>query len=48
MQDPEQAARYKDKLTRELGRTVIASLEDGTTEDLVLFQAGDHLSLIHI
>jgi len=36
MQDPEQAARYKDKLTRELGRTVIACLEDGTTEDLVL------------
>jgi Flp pilus assembly CpaF family ATPase len=36
MQDSEQAARYRDKLVRELGQTVIACLADGLTEDLVL------------
>jgi type IV secretion system protein VirB11 len=36
MQDPQQVARYKDKLERELGRTVMACLQDETTEDLVL------------
>lgn len=36
MQDPQQVARYKDKLERELGGTVMACLQDETTEDLVL------------
>ncbi|MGH9550858.1 MAG: ATPase, T2SS/T4P/T4SS family, partial [Terriglobales bacterium] len=35
-QDPEQIARQKEQLTRQLGRIVITCLEDGTTEDLVL------------
>ena len=35
-QEPEQIARQKEQLTRQLGRMVIACLEDGTTEDLVL------------
>src|SRR6516225_8565427 len=36
MQDPQQVARFRDKLERELGRTVMACLQDRTTEDLVL------------
>jgi type IV secretion system protein VirB11 len=36
MHDPEQAARYHDKLTRELGATVMACLADDAMEDLVL------------
>ncbi len=36
MHDPEQTARFKDKLTRELGGAVMACLEDDTTEDVVL------------
>ena len=35
-QDPEQIARQREQLTRQLGRIVITCLEDGTTEDLVL------------
>ncbi len=35
-QDPEQIARQREQLTRQLGRIVISCLEDGTTEDLVL------------
>ena len=35
-QEPEQIARQKEQLTRQLGRVVITCLEDGTTEDLVL------------
>ena len=35
-QEPEQIARQKEQLTRQLGRIVITCLEDGTTEDLVL------------
>src|SRR5712691_3460843 len=35
-QDPEQIARQKEQLTRQLGRIVITCLEDGMTEDLVL------------
>ena len=36
MQDPEQSARYSDKLTRELGPAVMSWLEDSATEDIVL------------
>src|SRR5258708_30152573 len=35
-QDPEQIAREREEITRQLGRIVITCLEDGTTEDLVL------------
>jgi hypothetical protein len=36
MQDSEQSARYRDKLTRELGQTVMTCLADSATEDIVL------------
>src|SRR5258708_23279183 len=35
-QDPEQIAREREEITRQLGRIVITCLEDGTTEDVVL------------
>ena len=35
-QEPEQIARQKEQLKRQLGQIVIMCLEDGTTEDLVL------------
>src|ERR671923_580054 len=41
MQDPQQVARYKDKLERELGKTVMACLQDHATEDLVLNPDGN-------
>src|SRR5215469_8468163 len=36
MQDPEQSARYSDKLKRELGPAVMSWLQDSATEDIVL------------